>query len=47
MLLTSDAALITASVCAQKVLYCRKLANELGFLQIAPTLLFEDNHGAT
>jgi hypothetical protein len=28
------------------VLFCRKLANELGFLQIAPTLLFEDNHGA-
>jgi hypothetical protein len=28
------------------VLFCRKLANELGFLQIAPTLFCEDNHGA-
>ncbi len=43
---TSEAELIAACACAQEVLFCRKLANELGFLQIAPTLLFEDNHGA-
>jgi hypothetical protein len=43
---TSETELITGCACAQEVLFCRKLANELGFLQIAPTLLFEDNHGA-
>jgi hypothetical protein len=43
---TSESELIAECACAQEVLFCRKLANELGFLQIAPTLLFEDNHGA-
>ncbi len=43
---TSEAELIAACACAQEVLFCRKLANELGFLHIAPILLFEDNHGA-
>jgi hypothetical protein len=42
----SEAELIVACACAQEVLFCRKLAHELGFLQIAPTLLYEDNHGA-
>jgi hypothetical protein len=42
---TSEAQLIAAYACAQEVPFCRKLANELGFLQI-PTLLFADNHDA-
>ena len=28
------------------MIYCRKLATELGFLQVAPTRVYEDNHGA-
>jgi hypothetical protein len=43
---TSEAELIAVSACAQEVIYCRKLATELGFLQVAPTRVYEDNHGA-
>ena len=32
--------------CAQEVIYCRKLATEFGFLQVASTRVYEDNHGA-
>jgi hypothetical protein len=43
---TSEAELIAVCACAQEVIYCRKLATELGFLQVAPTRVYEDNHGA-
>ena len=46
---TSEAELIALCTCAQEVIYCRKLATELGFLQVAPTrvpCVYEDNHGA-
>ena len=32
--------------CATEIAYCRKLADELGFLQLKPTILYEDNQGA-
>jgi hypothetical protein len=32
--------------CAADVAYCRKLANELSFLQLRPTIIHEDNLGA-
>ena len=28
------------------MIYCRKLATELGFLQTAPTRVYQDNHGS-
>jgi hypothetical protein len=34
------------SACAVDVAYYRKLANELGFLQLGPTVIHEDNLGA-
>ena len=32
--------------CACEVLYARKLAAELGFCQLSPTKIYEDNEGA-
>ena len=32
--------------CACEVLYARKLAEELGFCQLTPTKIYEDNEGA-
>ena len=32
--------------CACEVLYARKLAAELGFCQLTPTKIYEDNEGA-
>jgi hypothetical protein len=42
---TSEAELIAVCACDQEVIYCRKLATELGFLQVAPPRVYEDNHG--
>ena len=39
---TSEAKLIAVCACAQEVIYCRKLATELGFLQVANPLGAED-----
>ena len=44
---SAEAELIALCVCAADVaVYCRKLANELGFLQLRPTIIREDNLGA-
>ena len=40
---TTEVELISAASCAQDVAFCRKLANELGFVQTKPTILWEDN----
>jgi hypothetical protein len=42
---TTEAELISVSSCAQDVAFCRKLADELGFKQTKPTILWEDNNG--
>ena len=42
---TTEAELISAASCSQDVAFCRKLANELGFVQTKPTVLHEDNNG--
>jgi hypothetical protein len=42
---TTKAELISAASCAQDVTFCRKLANESGFKQTKPTILWEDNNG--
>jgi hypothetical protein len=42
---TTEAELISAASCSQDVAFCRKLANELGFMQTKPTVLWEDNNG--
>ena len=41
---TTEAAVISAARCSQDVAFCRKLANELGFTQTKPTVLWEDNY---
>ena len=38
--------MIALCCCAQEVAFSRKLANELGFLQLRPTPIYEDNLGA-
>ena len=43
---SAEAELIALCACAADVAYCRKLANELGFLQLRPTIIHEDNFGA-
>ena len=43
---TAEAELISICACATEIAYARKLANELGFLQVNPTILYEDNQGA-
>ena len=43
---SAEAELIALCACAADVAYCRKLANELGFLQLRPTVIHEDNVGA-
>ena len=40
---SAEAELIALCACAADVAYCRKLANELGFLQLRPTIIHEDN----
>ena len=36
---------ISVARCSQDVVFCRKLANELGFTETKPTVLWEDNDG--
>ena len=43
---TAEAELISICACATEIAYARKLANELGFLQVKLTILYEDNQGA-
>jgi hypothetical protein len=43
---TAEAELIALYACAADVAYCRKIANELGFLQLRPTVIHKDNLGA-
>ena len=43
---SAEAELIALCACAADIAYCRKLANELGFLQLRPTIVHEDNVGA-
>ena len=43
---TAEAELIALCACAADVVYCRKIANELGFLQLRPMVIHEDNLGA-
>jgi hypothetical protein len=43
---SAEAELIALCACAADVAYCRKLANELGFLQLRPTIIHEDHLGA-
>ena len=43
---SAEAELIALCACAADIAYCRKLANELGFLQLRPTVVHEDNIGA-
>jgi hypothetical protein len=43
---SAEAELIALCACAADVAYCRRLANELGFLQLRPTIIHEDNVGA-
>jgi hypothetical protein len=44
-LTTAEAELIAICACATEVIYVRKLANELGFLQTKPTIVYTDNQG--
>ena len=43
---SAEAELIALCACAADVAYCRNLADELGFLQLRPTIIHEDNIGA-
>ena len=43
---SAEAELIALCACAADVAYCRKLANEVGFLQLRPTIIHEDHLGA-
>ena len=40
---SAEAELIALCACASDVAYCCKLVNELGFLQLRPTIIHEDN----
>ena len=42
---TTEAEVISAAKCSQDAAFCRKLANEPGFMQTKPTVLLEDNNG--
>jgi hypothetical protein len=43
---STEAELISAAYCAAEVAFIRKLAQELGFVQVSPTIIFEDYNGA-
>ena len=43
---TAEAELMAFCACAADVAYCRKIADELGFLQLRLTVIHEDNFGA-
>jgi len=42
---STEAELISAAYCAAEVAFLRKLAQELGFVQVSPTVIFEDING--
>jgi hypothetical protein len=42
---STEAELISAAYCAAEVAFIRKLAQELGFVQVSPTIIFEDDNG--
>ena len=42
---STEAELISAAHCAAEVAFLRKLAEELGFNQVSPTVIYEDNNG--
>jgi hypothetical protein len=42
---STEAELISAAHCAAEVAFLRKLAEELGFHQVSPTIIYEDNNG--
>ena len=42
---STEAELISAAHCAAEVVFLRKLAEELGFHQVSPTIIYEDNNG--
>jgi hypothetical protein len=41
---STEAELISAAYCAPEVAFLRKLAQEVGFVQVSPTIIFEDNN---
>ena len=43
---TCEAELMAYCSCACEVIYARKLAAEIGFCQMSPTPIYEDNEGA-
>jgi hypothetical protein len=43
---TAEAEMIALCCAGQEIAFCRKLANELGFWQLTPTTIYEDNLGA-
>ena len=43
---STETELISVPYCAAEVDFLRKLAQELGFVQVSPTIIFEDNNGA-
>ena len=43
---STEAELISAAYCSAEIAFLRKLAQELGFAQVSPTITFEDNNGA-
>ena len=43
---STEAELISVAYCSTEVVFLRKLTQELGFVQVSPTIIFEDNNGA-
>ena len=42
----SESELISTTYCTTKVAFLRKLVQELGFVEVSPTIIFEVNNGA-
>ena len=43
---STEAERISAAYIPAEIAFLRKLAQELGFVQVSPTIIFEDNNGA-
>jgi hypothetical protein len=43
---STETELISATYCDTKIVFLRKLAQELGFVEVSPTIMFEVNNGA-
>ena len=41
---STEAELISVAYCAAEIVFLRNLAQELGFVQLSPTIIFEDNN---